>query len=132
MVTKQRARVTGMAVLALTFVIGTLVGAATLQVVAGDEPPAVRPAPGRDHEQQFFEQLGLTAEQRSQIEVILERRRVEMDKYRPLLRAIGDSARAEIRAVLTTEQRLKEEQYRAQRRAAFEQREKERKANGKQ
>lgn len=54
----------------------------------------------------------------------MERRRAEVDAFwsdhGPQLRAIMDSARAEMRAVLTPEQRVLEEQFRAERRRHYE------------
>jgi hypothetical protein len=44
-------------------------------------------------------------------------------QHRPLLRGIADSARAEVRAVLTAEQRALEERFMAERRKHFEKRE---------
>jgi Spy/CpxP family protein refolding chaperone len=119
MVTARRARLTGLVVLLLTFTVGGLVGAATVQILRADETQAPRrgPAPpGPD----FLDRLELRADQRAQIDLILERRRAQMEAFwtthRPALRGIADSARAELRAVLTPEQQALEEQYRNERR----------------
>src|SRR5687767_8450123 len=127
MATSRRARFIGMAVLVLTFAAGALAGAATMQVVDADEPGALsRPDRGR-HGPPFLDRLNLTAEQRAQVDRILERRRAEMERFwtehRPLLRGIADSARAEVRAVLTPEQRALEERFMAERREQFQKRE---------
>src|SRR5688572_31392809 len=126
MATSRRARLIGMALLVLTFAVGGLAGAATMQVVGADEPRELgRRAEGR-HGPPFLDRLDLTPEQRVQVDRILERRRSEMEKFwtqhRPLLRGIADSARAEVRAVLTPEQRALEERFMAERREQFEKR----------
>jgi Spy/CpxP family protein refolding chaperone len=117
MVTAKRARVTGVAILALMFIIGALTGAATMRVVNADEVP-MRVGPQRAHPN-LLERLDLTPEQRARIDGILERRRAEMEEFweqhRPALRAITDSARSELRAVLTPEQREVEERFMAER-----------------
>ena len=123
MVTAKRARTMGVVILAIMFGIGALLGAATMRVAtspesalrAGEEP---KKRPG------LFETLELTDEQRVQVDAIMERRRAEVDafwkEHGPQLRAITDSARAEIRTVLTPEQRELEEQFRAARRKHYE------------
>jgi Spy/CpxP family protein refolding chaperone len=123
MVTAKRARVTGVLMLAVVFAAGALAGAATMRVVSADETHVMRsqkPAPD------LLDRLELTPEQRERVDVILERRRSEMeefwDEHRPALRAIADSARAELRSVLTPEQRLIEEEFRAARRKHMERR----------
>lgn len=125
MVTAKRARVLGLLVLAMMFAVGALAGAATMRVVAGDELPA-RAARDGGERPGLFERLDLTAEQRAQVDAIMERRRREVDafwqQHGPQLRTITDSARAEIRSVLTPEQRELEEQFRAERRRHYEKR----------
>jgi Spy/CpxP family protein refolding chaperone len=129
MVTAKRARLTGLVVLAIAFLVGSLTGAAAIRVADSDAPVLMRgkakqsPAP-------LLERLELTAVQREQVDAILERRRQEMEQFwnvhRPTLRAIADSARAELRSVLTPEQREIEEQYMAERRAQHERRDRSR------
>jgi Spy/CpxP family protein refolding chaperone len=126
MATSRRARLIGLALLVLTFVVGALSGAATMQVVSADAPrEGGRRGAGR-HGPPYLDHLDLTPEQRVQIDRILERRRLEMErfwtKHRPLLRGIADSARAEVRAVLSPEQRALEERFLAERREHFEKR----------
>jgi Spy/CpxP family protein refolding chaperone len=123
MVTAKRARLTGMIVLAMMFAVGALTGAATMRVVEGDESPArVRGEAARRPD--LFETLHLTPEQRVQVDAIMERRREEVDafwkQHGPQLRAIMDSARAEMRTVLTPEQQAIEEKFRADRRRHYE------------
>lgn len=123
MVTAKRARMMGFAVLVIMFAVGALSGAATMRVASTDkavssERTERRQRPG------LFERLDLTAEQRTQVDAIMERRKGEVDafwsEHGPQLRAIMDSARAEIRLVLTPEQRALEEQFRAERRRHYE------------
>jgi Spy/CpxP family protein refolding chaperone len=124
MVTAKRARATGIAILALMFLVGALSGAATMRVVSADDA-SMRMGPQRAHPD-LLERLELTPEQRTRIDAILERRRAEMeefwDQHRPALRAITDSARAELRAVLTPEQREIEERFMEERKAHQKQR----------
>jgi Spy/CpxP family protein refolding chaperone len=119
MVTAKRARLTGMLMLLIMFTVGALVGAATMHVVEGDEVPN-RTRTTEPPRPSLFEVLELTAEQQAQVDAIMERRREEMDEFweehRPIMRAITDSARAEIRRVLTPEQLEIEERFRAERR----------------
>jgi Spy/CpxP family protein refolding chaperone len=127
MATSRRARSIGMAVVVLSFVAGAFAGAATMQVVGADEPRTFgRPGEGR-HGPPFLDRLELTAEQRAEVDQILERRRAQMElfwtKHRPALRGIADSARAEVRAVLTPAQRELEERFMGERREQFEKRE---------
>jgi Spy/CpxP family protein refolding chaperone len=128
MVTAKRARATGMAILALMFLVGALSGAATMRVVSADDT-SMRMGSQRAHPD-LLERLELTPEQRGRIDGILERRRAEMeefwDQHRPTLRAITDSARAELRAVLTPEQRDIEERFMEERKAHQKQRDRRR------
>lgn len=118
MVTAKRARLTGMLMLVIMFTVGALAGAATMHVVEGDEGPT------RDRSERerpsLFETLELTPDQQAQVDAVIERRREQMDlfwkEHKPLLDAVMDSARVEIRAILTPEQREREERFRAERR----------------
>lgn len=125
MVTAKRARLMGLLVLAMMFAVGALTGAATMRVVAGDEIPS-RGEREAGERPSLFERLNLTPEQRAEVDAIMERRRDEVDEFwkqhGPQMRAIMDSARAEIRTVLTPEQREIEEQFRAERRRHYEKR----------
>lgn len=117
MVTAKRARITGLLLIIVVFVAGALAGAATMRVVNANEAPVMR---SQKHPPDLFDRLQLTPEQRTRVDVILERRRSEMEEFwnehRPALRAIADSARAELRTVLTPEQRVIEEQFMTERR----------------
>jgi Spy/CpxP family protein refolding chaperone len=121
----RRARLLGMFLLVSTFLAGALSGAAFDRLLAAREPapamrkavePSPRPAPVRPP-QDIFDQIGVTADQRAQIDEILERRRIESDALGKTFQAMVDSTRAEIRAVLTDEQRAEYERLRAERRA---------------
>ena len=118
MVTATRARLTGMVLLAMMFGVGALTGAASMHVVEGDE---LQQRTGRDGRgPDLFETLQLTRDQQLEVDAIMERRRGQVDafwkEHGPVLRAITDSARSEIRSVLTPEQRAAEERFRADRR----------------
>lgn len=106
-----RVRAQGIALLLLTFVAGILVGLAAERVRAVRRAPRpFEPGPemvGRFREgvmPSMFRALGLTAEQREQIAVIMESGRPRTEVVLDELRAVTDSIRQEIRAVLTAEQ----------------------------
>lgn len=108
-----RVRAQGITLLLVTFVVGTLAGVAFERVRAARQPPAEPPiglAPpfGQEYMPMMFRELDLTREQRQQIMQILQSRRPHTDSIMnamlPRLRAITDSARMEILAVLTPEQ----------------------------
>lgn len=130
-----RSRWIGLAVLIATFIVGTLAGAATVRVVSAREPMRVEAdADSTTHAHAWLDQLDLTPQQRQQAEAVLERRRAQMDafwkEHRPELHAIVDSARAEIRALLTPEQRAKEDSLRAERKRESERRDHDRRGDG--
>lgn len=122
----RQARLLGVALLFATFAIGGLAGAAAVRLSAAREPAAAAPAAeGRTPREECrrtstLDRVGLTPEQRERVNAVLERRRRETgafwDEYGPILRAIVDSTRAEIRAVLTDEQRAEYDRLRAERR----------------
>jgi Spy/CpxP family protein refolding chaperone len=124
MVTAKRARLLGVIMLVSVFSVGALMGAAGLRVMEAEDAPMK--ARAKPTEPDLLNRLQLTPEQRAQVDVVLERRRAEMeefwDQHRPLLRAIADSARAELRAVLTPEQQEIEERFMAERRQHLEKR----------
>lgn len=104
--------------LVLTFAAGVAAGAAADRLglfpgparadVASVERDRHGHGPGRTTIERFADELELTAEQRSEIEGILERHRDSMreiwHEVRPRYRALVDSVRNEIEGVLTTEQ----------------------------
>lgn len=115
----RRARLIGLGMLVGAFLAGALSGAAVVRVLSADEPVArsgAREEHGRRHSgPDLFDELGLTEEQRIQVDAILERRRKQIDafwaEFGPILRAIRDSTRSEIREVLTPEQRELEDRF---------------------
>lgn len=119
------ARALGLVVLAVTFVAGAIAATAIGQVLHAD--PASRTeavtADGCDEKRgHLLDRLDLTEDQRTRIDRILERRRGQIDRFwseaGPTLNAITDSTRAEIRAVLTPEQRELHDRLRRERKAA--------------
>ena len=103
---RGRVRLQGILLLAILFVIGVFVGIA-LDRVRGARPAHTRPVaqgapPG------WRGQFHLTAEQDQQIHQILEKNRPRTEaiigQFMPRLRAVTDSVRGEIRAVLTPDQ----------------------------
>lgn len=110
-----RIRAKGIALLAVTFIVGVLAGLAAERALASrrapEFPPSGRPMMGgwRAGElPQMFRRLELTEEQRAQIETILERARPRTEavlkEMMPRLHAAMDSVNQEIRLVLTPEQ----------------------------
>ncbi len=117
-----RVRATGLALLVVAFLAGGAAGAAggdawTARHRPGDGGPMGRggmpgmmgPRMGRDGLPPGFDRLDLSAEQKQRVTEILERTRPRTDSIlrqaMPRLRAITDSTRAEIHAVLTPAQR---------------------------
>ncbi len=66
---------------------------------------------GAERDRHFAEELGLDSLQRARVDSVLARRRVQIDSFWKgpghSLRAIMDSTREEVRAVLTPEQRAR-------------------------
>ena len=114
--TGKRARWIGTALLLTTFVAGALAGAASERVMRADDPPAPRERSPEMRggsrrlllDEQFARELQLTAEQRTQLKAIMDRRDQEAKKVwseaEPRLQAVGEQTRAEIQKVLTPEQ----------------------------
>ena len=115
--TGKNARWIGTALLIFTFVAGALAGAAGERVLRADDAPRVaqpremRGGPGPRRlllDEQFAKELELTADQRSQVKLILDMRDVHAkhvwDEVEPRLKAVGDTTRAEIAKVLSPEQ----------------------------
>jgi Spy/CpxP family protein refolding chaperone len=125
MVSPRNARVMGITMLIIAFAVGALVGATTLRVAGGSAAPERSGRPER-RGPDLFERLNLTPDQKTQVDAIMERRRVEMEafwkQHGPTLRAIYDSTRVEIRAVLTPEQRELDDRFMAERRSHFNKR----------
>jgi Spy/CpxP family protein refolding chaperone len=129
--TQRRTRLTGMALLIVAFAAGMLAGTATDRVLSAREPDARAAAdcpPDERGPHSMFDELDLTPGQRARVDSIMARRRQRTDALwkqdGQRIRAAVDSARAEIRTVLTPQQaaeydRLREqhEQERARKRA---------------
>lgn len=124
--TQRRTRLTGMALLIITFAAGMLAGTAFDRVLTAGETEARVAAKCEDERGPYslFDELGLTATQRVRVDSIMARRRERTDSLwqedGKRIRAAVDSARAEIRTVLTPRQaadydRLRE-QHEAERR----------------
>lgn len=119
-----RGRYLGLVLLAVTFTVGALVGAATHRVLEA-RPAATAPARAgagcAEADRDIFASLELTGEQRGRVDQILARRREQAEHFwqdaGPRLQALMDSTRSEIRAVLTEEQREQYDRLREERRA---------------
>ncbi|MBW3570145.1 MAG: hypothetical protein KY467_03465 [Gemmatimonadetes bacterium] len=120
--TPRRMRMAGMALLAVTFVVGMLAGTAFGRVLSAREPDA-RPAAAECERKRgphyVFDELELAPAQRARIDEIMARRRALTDSLwrtdGARIRAAVDSTRAEIRAVLTPEQAAEYDRLRQRR-----------------
>jgi Spy/CpxP family protein refolding chaperone len=107
-----RSRLALIVLLIVTFVSGGLAGAAGDRLLHADEAPwrHHRDRDKRHGMEELLDRLDLTAQQRTQVERVLERQmpRVEAiwDSCKPRMAAQIDSTRAEIRALLTPAQRV--------------------------
>ena len=110
----RRTKLVAAGVILATLVAGTLAGVAADRMLgrraALAESP--RPAPCADRPEggtTVFESLDLSTDQRARVDAILERRRAQMEvlwqQTRPGMRALVDSTAAEIRVLLTPDQR---------------------------
>ncbi len=114
-----RVRVQGVALLLLAFVAGVLGGMAAERIrathFASQPPPSMALGPGRDALPAGLNRLDLSADQQERIRTILAARQPITDSLvrttMPRLMAIHDSVRAEIRAVLTPEQRQRFDEF---------------------
>ena len=115
----ERARLVGFGLLAVTFLAGALAGAAIDRVlVEADDSSRVeerdRDDRGEEGRSYVIDRVEMSDSQRTAIDSILERRvrrmRSVWKEVEPRLDAITDSARAEIMAVLTPEQRAEYEE----------------------
>ena len=118
-VPSRRVRLLSITVLAVTFLVGGLVGACAVTVLRGPlvppsgpmglfpPPPSVTAA----FRARMVRDLKLTADQADRIDAIMRRRQPEaraiMLEMRPKLQEHLEATEAEIRAVLTPEQRVR-------------------------
>lgn len=117
-----RTRMVGVGLLVAVFGAGGLAGAAVHQMRTGVEPPREEGDRGRDRDcrqrREPFHYLNLTSEQRTRVDALFERRKQQMDGFweqnGARYRMIVDSARAEFRNVLTSEQLTIYDQRRAE------------------
>lgn len=83
--------------------------------MTGEHPPF-----GAERDRHFGEELGLDSLERARVDSIFARRRLQIDSFwkgpGKSLRAIMDSTRDEVRAVLTPEQRARFDRRRMERR----------------
>ena len=131
-------RLLSLVVLVGTFLAGSLAGAAFTRVVTADaaEPDAVRAPekqaqpPERKKRRSIFDELGLTPQQDSQIRAIMRQTEPKTDsmwrEFHPRIRAVIDSANAQIDSVLEPAQRDQLKKWRQERR----ERERQRRENG--
>jgi hypothetical protein len=120
-----RLRLMGGVVLGLMLVVGGLGGVAIDRAVL--KPQAA--GPERDECARFrppqrhrpYEDLGLSEDQKQRIDASLEKRRNQLDEfwklYRPQMDSIVNGARAELREILTPEQRAEADRRNDRRRA---------------
>lgn len=119
-----RVRLLGFGLLGITFLAGALAGAAIDRVVGDEAPPAEARQERRDDDGRrrsyLIDRVEMSDAQRASIDSILElraqRMRAVWREVEPQLDAISDSARAEIMAVLTPEQRAEYDKLRDRRR----------------
>ncbi|HXY32519.1 MAG TPA: hypothetical protein VEI06_17580 [Gemmatimonadaceae bacterium] len=127
-----RIRMQGLALLAIAFLVGAIAGGAIVHARQrrppegflgrrGDRGGFGGDRRGRGGLPPMFDELGLSADQRTKIQAILDRRRPVTDSILraslPRLRQVMDSTRGEIRALLTPEQRDKLDRMERERRA---------------
>lgn len=119
-----RMRMVAFGVLAATFLVGALAGAAVDRVLLADETEQVDRRADRDDgrdRRHLIDQIEKTPEQEAAIAAILERRgdrmRAVWSEMSPRMEAIADSTRSEIMQVLTPAQRAEYEAKLERRRA---------------
>lgn len=126
-----RNRLLGVTMLAVTFGVGGLAGAAFTRVLEAQQAEASTASAGggrcEENKTSILDQLDLSAEQRARIDAIMAARRDQTESFwdsaGPSLSAIMDATRAEVRAVLTPAQQAEYDRLRAERRALREQHE---------
>lgn len=118
-VSPRRVWVLATAALLLAFVAGSLAGAAW-ERWHGHERRHERGRGDRHFGEMLKERYGLSDEQARRVEAIVQRRRPRVDSLmatvQPRIRSMFDSTNAEIRVLLTPEQRVKFDRDQARRR----------------
>lgn len=117
---ESRTRLATIGVLALVFVAGGAVGAALQRVLAPEPGAAVAGGAvgdrreredGRRERRRIVDRVGLTEEQRAKVDSIVEYHRVRVGEVwremGPRFEAIAESTRADIKRILTPEQRAR-------------------------
>jgi Spy/CpxP family protein refolding chaperone len=118
--TPRRTRLTGVALLIITFAAGMLGGTAFSRVLDAREPAAAGQAECEEKRgpHSIIDQLDLTPQQRARVDSIMDRRRARTDSLwqqdGARIRAAVDSTRAEIRTVLTPAQAAEYDRLREQ------------------
>lgn len=126
-----RLRFAGALLLAAMFAVGALAGVAFAQFSPFGAQAQAASADCRDRDDRrrgsIYDNLGLSEDQQARIQEILESRKQQMaafwDENGPRMEMIVDSARAEIRNVLTEDQRAELDRRRAERKRQHEERE---------
>ena len=108
-------RTQAVVLLLLAFLAGALVGGATERVLLHRAVRTARAdrADGPGGKAGFYGWLGVSDTQRTQIDAIFAKRRPHLDSLDAMRRSAMDSARKEMDAVLTAEQRAKLDSSRA-------------------
>ena len=105
-------RTQAVVLLLLAFLTGALVGGATERVLL-HRAARVDRAGGPGGRAGFYGWLGVSDAQRTQIDAIFAKRRPHLDSLNAIRRSAMDSARTEMDAVLTPDQRAKLDSSRA-------------------
>ncbi len=112
-----RARLQGLTLLLLVFVVGVLAGFAGDRLLTRPRTPEPRPQDSRERPRlpKVLEDMDLTALQRTTIDSIIAsgrpRNEAIMNEVLPKLRAVGDTLHQAIRAVLTPRQAAEFDAY---------------------
>ena len=129
MMGQTRTRLLGVAVLVAMFAVGGLTGAVVQRTATAAARENARPSRGPS----LFETLQLTTEQQAQVCSIVKRRAEQIRPYNeamksfweeqaPSVRSIITAANAEMDSVLTPDQRVKKDEFRAERERYFKER----------
>ena len=106
-------RTQAVVLLLLAFLTGALVGGAAERVILHRAAHTMRAGGGPEGKAGFYSWLGVSDAQRTQIDAIFAKRRPHLDSLDAVRRFAMDSARKEMDAVLTADQRAKLDSSRA-------------------